>query len=75
MIIQCPNCGKSVPINGLGRKPLAIIVNNVYNALQRRCNVAAAAKELGCSRAYIYGVLKKNGVSIKDFVDQAEPPK
>ncbi len=36
-------------------------VTNVYDALQHNRSVLAAANELGCSRAYIYKVLKANG--------------
>ena len=71
MIVRCPNCGQDVAVHGLGRKPLAITVNNVYDALQKHSNVVAVANELGCSRAYIYKVLKENGLSLKDFVDPA----
>ena len=69
MKVQCPNCGQNITLNGLGRKPLNITVNNVYDALEKRRNVKAAADELDCSRAYIYRVLKENGRSLKDFVD------
>jgi hypothetical protein len=31
--------------------------------------VAAAANELGCSPAYIFGVLKANGLKLKDVVN------
>jgi len=71
MKYQCPNCGQHITVNGLGRKPLNITVNNVCDALQGHSNVVATAKELGCSRAYIYKVLKENGLSLKDFSDPA----
>jgi hypothetical protein len=66
MIIPCPHCGKPVTVNGLGRKPLNIPLKNVYEALRGHGNVAAAANELGCSQAYIFKVLKANGVKLKD---------
>ena len=68
MIVQCPNCGKSVVLNGLGRKPLNITLKNVCEALQTHHNIAAAARALGCSPAYIFGVLKANGLKLKDVV-------
>ncbi len=71
MMIQCPNCGQDIVVNGFGRRPLNITVNNVYDALEKHHNVAVAANELGCSRAYIYKVLKENGLSLKDFSDPA----
>ena len=68
MIIQCPHCGELVVVNGLGRKPLNIPLKNVCEALQTHHNIVAAAKELGCSPAYIFGVLKANGLKLKDVV-------
>jgi len=68
MIVQCPNCGESVVVNGLGRKPLNISLKNVCEALQAHHNIVAAAKELGCSPAYIFGVLKANKLKLKDVV-------
>ena len=68
MIVQCPNCGESVVVNGLGRKPLNIPLKNVCEALQAQHNIVAAARELGCSPAYIFGVLKANRLKLKDVV-------
>ena len=66
MIVQCPHCGKSVAVNGLGRKRLNITLKNVCEALQTHTSVVDAAQELGCSQAYIFKVLKENGLKIKD---------
>ena len=68
MIVQCPNCGKSIAVNGLGRKRLNIILKNVCESLQAHRSVVAAAQELGCSQAYIFKVLKANGLKLKDVV-------
>ena len=68
MIVPCPNCGNSVVVNGLGRKPLNITLKNVCEALQAHQNIVAAARELGCSPAYIFGVLKANRLNLKDVV-------
>ena len=38
-------------------------VKNVYDALWFHHSVLAAANELGCSRAYIYKVLKADGLT------------
>lgn len=65
MNVKCPYCGKSVVVKGLGRKPLKIAVNNVYDALRLHRNVLVAANKLGCSRGYIYKVLKTNGLITK----------
>ncbi len=66
MIIPCPHCGQSVAVNGLGRKPLNIPLKNICEALQAHCSVMAAARELGCSPAYIFGVLKANRLKLRD---------
>lgn len=68
MIIQCPNCGELVVVNGLGRKRLNITLKNICEALQAQRSVGAAARELGCSPAYIFGVLKANSLKLKDVV-------
>ena len=68
MIIPCPHCGESVVVNGLGRKRLNIMLKNVCEALQAHHNIVAAARELGCSPGYIFGVLKANGLKLKDVV-------
>lgn len=66
MIIPCPHCGKSVLVNGLGRKPLNIPLKNVYEALRTHSSIGEAANELACSQAYIFKVLKANGLKLKD---------
>ena len=68
MKIECPHCGKPVAVSGLGRRALNIPVINVYDALRVYRNVAAAANELGCSRAYIYKVLKADGLTPADVI-------
>jgi len=75
MKVQCPYCGQEVAVNGFGRRPLNIDVTEVCGTLQRCHSVKAAAEELGCSRAYIYKVLKENGRSITDFVDPVKKRK
>ena len=63
MLIQCPNCGGTLALNSFGRRPLNIGVTKVCDALRLHRSVLAAANELGCSRAYIYKVLKANGLT------------
>ena len=63
MIVQCPHCGETVAVNGIGRKPLSIAVNNVYDALRLHRSIPAAAESLGCSRGLIYRVLKQHGMT------------
>ncbi len=69
MIVQCPHCGKPVAVNGFGRRPLNIVVTKVCDALRLHRSVLAAANELGCSRAYIYKVLKEHGMSPKALTE------
>ena len=68
MKIQCPNCGQSVVVNGLGRKPLNIPLKNVCEALELHCDVGQAAKELGCSVGYIYNACKEHGTAPRDVM-------
>lgn len=68
MKIECPNCGELVVIHGFGRKPLNIDVIKVCDALRRCQNVKAAADELGCSRGYIYKVLKSKGLTVQEVI-------
>ena len=71
MIVQCPHCGRPVPVNGLGRKPLNIPLKNVLESLQVYRGVTAAARELGCSPSYIFGVLKANGLKLKEVIKES----
>ena len=68
MKVQCPNCGHSVVVNGLGRKRLNIPLKNVLESLETHRSVGAVAQELRCSEAYIYNALKANGLRLKDVV-------
>ena len=69
MIVLCPHCGKQVGVNGLGRKPLNIPLKNICESLQAHHSVVAAAQELSCSEAYIFGVLKTSGLKVKDVIE------
>ncbi len=72
MIVQCLNCGHPVVVNGLGRKRLNIPVKNVCEALQSHRSIKVVAQELGCSEAYIYKVLKDNGLKLRDIKSNGE---
>ena len=56
-------------MNGFGRRPLNIVVTKVCDALRLHRSVLVAANSLGCSRAYIYKVLKANGLKLKDVIE------
>ena len=70
--ITCPNCGSKVPIakmNKLGRKALNISVKNICDTLRDCRDIALAAEKLGCSRGYIYKVLKSAGLSPRQVIE------
>ncbi len=75
MKVKCSNCGETISVNGLGRRPLEIGVNNVYDALRLHSSVAVAANELGCSRAYIYKELAKYGTTPRDVTNGCWKPR
>ena len=68
MIVQCPNCGETISVNGLGRKQLNIPLKNVCESLRTHRSVADAAQELSCSEGYIFKILKDNGLKLKDII-------
>ena len=68
MKIQCPECGVTISVNALGRKPSKVTVTEVCDALQLYRSVSGAASSLECSRAYIYKVLKTRGKMPADVI-------
>lgn len=72
MKVQCPNCGKVVVVNGLGRKPLNIPLKIVCEALYACQGIEEAAREVNCSQGYIFKVLKANGLKLRDVINQRE---
>ena len=52
----------------IGRKPLGIPVINITDTLYRLKTTRGAAKELGCSRAYIYQELAKIGTTPDEVI-------
>ena len=68
MKVQCPNCGESIAVNGIGRKAFNMPVTKVCDALQLYRSVPAAAEKLKCSRALVYKVLKTNGLTVQDVI-------
>lgn len=72
MITPCPHCGKSVVVNGLGRRRLNIPLKIVCEALQAHHSVAATAQELSCSQGYIFKVLKANGLRLRDVIQMTD---
>jgi hypothetical protein len=70
MIVCCPHCGKLVVVNGLGRKAFNMPVIKVCDALRLHRSVSTAAVALGCSPAYVYKVLKADGLTPADVIKQ-----
>ena len=68
MKVICQKCGNEVTVNGLGRKAFNIPVTNVCDYLRLYCDVDMAAKHLHCSPAYLYKVLKAEGLKMKDLI-------
>ena len=60
--------GKSLYTRKLGRKPLNHSVKNVCDTLLSTHSIGLAAKELNCSRGYIYQVLKQVGMTPKEVL-------
>ncbi len=68
--VICPNCGEKIKVKGTGgRKQKNIAVNIIYDTLQAYSSVAQAAGELGCSRGYIYKVIKETGMTVKEVME------
>ena len=51
-----------------GRPKLAITLSQILEAVRRRGQVVAAARELGCSDAYVHMRLKRAGLSLWDVL-------
>jgi hypothetical protein len=67
-MVTCPYCGKVAATLLLGRPVSNIGVTKVCDTLRLYRSVPVAAEKLGCSRAYIYKVLKAEGLTAKDMI-------
>lgn len=68
-VVVCPKCGAEVPVGYVsGRQPLGVAVNIICDTLRATRSVKDAAEELGCSRGYIYKVLKAGGLTAKEVI-------
>ena len=68
-VIPCPVCGAEIEVqSGIGRPSLNIPVNKVYDSLRITRSIPDSADDLGCSRGYIYGVLKNNNLTLDDVL-------
>lgn len=68
--VTCPHCGEKIKVRGIGgRKPKNIPVFFVCDALRSTTSVKQAAEILGCSRGYIYKVLKAEGLVVREVIN------
>jgi len=68
--VTCPKCGETIKVKGTGgRKPKDLPVILVYDKLQATRSVTETAKELRCSRGYLYKVLKEGGLAMKEIMN------
>ena len=68
--IKCPVCGADIPIrSSVGRKRLNHAVIFICDTLRAARSVKGAAKELDCSRGYIYKVLGQHGLKPREVID------
>ena len=74
MKVSCPFCGNEVIVRGLGRKGLNMPVTIVCDQLRQHKGEDKApdkaAEDLHCSPAYLYKVLKAEGLKMKDIIKQ-----
>ena len=67
--VTCPKCGEKIRVKGTGgRKPKDLPVIFVCDKLRACRSVTQAAEELGCSRGYIYKVLKEAGLVVREII-------
>ena len=69
MKINCPKCGETILVNSLGRKPLAIPLIKVCEAVRVSPTAAAAGQLLDCSEGYIFKFLKSNNLTLKEVLE------
>jgi hypothetical protein len=68
MKVVCQNCGEVVIVSGLGRKAFNVPVTIICDKLRVCKDVGKAAELLDCSPAYLYKVLKAEGLKTKDII-------
>ena len=56
-----------------GRPRLNIEMDRILEAVRRHGQVVGAARELGCSDAYLHGRLKAAGLSLKEVLEIEDP--
>ena len=68
--VTCPKCGEKIRVKGTGgRKPKDLPVIFVCDKLRACHSIKQTAKELGCSRGYIYKVLKEAGLVVREIMN------
>ncbi len=60
MKVQCPHCGKSVVVNGLGRKKGNYNVQNVLDTYHLYGSIRPTARKLNMPPGTVWHILKDN---------------
>jgi len=69
MKIRCANCGHEQEVRlATGRPRLNIPLINVYESLRSHRSVVDVANELNCSQGYVFGIMKANGLKVRDVI-------
>ena len=69
MLVKCEHCGHTLTVGGLGRKRLNLPLKNVYKAIRDTSTGAAAGRLLCCSESYVFMILRRQNLKIKDIRD------
>lgn len=72
MKIKCQHCGCWTETYVSGRKRLNHSVKIVYDTLNQCRTITATAKQLNCSRGYIYKVLKENNLTVIQVLEEQQ---
>ena len=55
-----------------GRPRLNIALNQILEAVHRHRQVVGAARELGCSQAYIHARMKEAGLTLQEVLEATD---
>ena len=61
MKVQCPNCGETIAVHGLGRKSGKYNVQNVLDTYHLYGSIRPAARKLDMPPGTVWHILKDNG--------------
>ena len=55
-----------------GRPRLNITLNQILEAVHRHGQIVGAARELGCSQAYVHARMKEAGLTLREVLEAAD---